>query len=143
MNPIAVYLPADARGHTIPQASGIVGSPSEEWLEAGAGERGYVLLDYEPPSAAVNIKTFGDRCYHAADRHQRHYPSHKRMLLPERALIRVGTYWPDRGVVALDWTTVTPEFALRQIGEWLGLDAEVEIAQDLRATHLVDATGGR
>lgn len=90
MKDYAVFIPADMHlsapttAATIDPASGIVGVPFEE--------PGRLNLYYEGNRfRAKNIRTFADRCYHAASRLETRYPTIACGLFPERDFEQVGT----------------------------------------------------
>lgn len=91
--PHDIYVPRDPA--LIDGGAGIVGTPASEWMHDmhPALHENRLVIDYEARGPSVNIKTFADRCYHAADRQQSHYATHKRMWIRRDALIPAGRYW--------------------------------------------------
>jgi hypothetical protein len=152
-----VYVPREGSHlHAIlAPGTGIVGSNAAEWLGGDSdGDDGKVMLDYQPVSQAVNITTFADRCYHAFDRHVRHYPTHQRLLADAEQLWPVAFYWRPEGRVEVSGAgaglrSVLPDGqALYKLAEWLGLPRDEAawagptndaLTRELRATHRVTA----
>lgn len=110
IEPFTIYVP-------------MVGSSIERMLDLGAGivgrqdpEGDRVHVHYENPGISGNVRTWADRCYHAADRMATDCPTHK-------------TFWPRAdellvvGYFHLDGRQSTIEIAdSEKVGAWLGLD---------------------
>lgn len=102
---LKVYVPiSDTLLTRIAPGSGVVGSP----------EGGRLRIDFEGNLyGAVNIKTYADRCYHAADRHRTRYPTVARMFVARSELAEVGELL-DHGVVPNN------AFSVDSLLTWLG-----------------------
>lgn len=101
----AVYVPHEeaAWARTIARGAGIVGSPAGEWHPSDLNlSDGRLTVDYEEPANYANIITFADRVYHAYDRQLSRYPTHKRMWILERELVKVGQFYPTHGRVEVN-----------------------------------------
>jgi hypothetical protein len=130
----AVYVPHEEApaGKTIARGAGIVGSPAGEWHPSDSSlSDGRLTVDYEEPGRYANIITFADRVYHAYDRQLSRYPTHKRMWILERELVKVGIFYPTHGRVE-----VTDGQALYSLLRWLDLPLNDEgsdkLAEQLR-----------
>lgn len=142
---ITVYVPREGshlRALLAPK-TGIVGSNAGEWL--GEGNERKLLIDYQPVSTAVNIVTFADRCYHAYDRHVRHYPTHQRMLADAEDLWPVAFYWAPEGRVQVSGagaglqSVLTDGQAFVELARWTGHPTDDDgleaLHHDMQATH--------
>jgi hypothetical protein len=90
-----VYVPAGdhpATG-TIVAASGIVGRPDGSGLTEICFEGGIY--------GQVNMTSLADRVGHAYDRMAADYPTTAKMVVPEDALIAVGTFMPKEARIEL------------------------------------------
>lgn len=92
--PVRVYVPkAGSRAEdAIDDRSAIVGTPASDWLEHG-GPEDIVVLDFEGARySQFNMRTFADRCLHAAGRHVQHYPTVARLLVDEGEVTAIGSF---------------------------------------------------
>lgn len=118
--PVNVYLPApdacDLR-RTIAKGAGIVGLPIDE----------SVLIYYEGNLyGSINIVTYGDRCFHAADRMMwkgRGYPTIAQALVLPEQLLYIGTF--DGRQVMLD--PYHPTSARDSLMAWLEQPADLDL----------------
>lgn len=113
-----------------------VGSFIERVTDLGAGIVGRPLtgppegvrahVHYENPSPAVNVRTWADRCYHAADRMATDYATHKQMSPEVDELLVVGYFRLDGRQSRIEVNDS------EKIAAWLGLDylpdAELEFS---------------
>lgn len=106
MREVAVYIPTPGAGTAIDAGSGIVGRfTSGHHLE----------VYYEGNRfGAVNIVTFADRVYHAADRMESSYPTSARGVFPAFDFEHVGTLMPDRVQLLPDGGKLT------RLARWIG-----------------------
>lgn len=90
-----VYVPAGDHPATgmIAPASGIVGRPDGSGLTEIYFEGG--IYDQ------VNMASLADRVAHAYGRLAENYPTAARMVVPQDAVIAVGTYVPGEGRIEL------------------------------------------
>ena len=90
-----VYVPAGDHPATatIAPASGIVGRPDGSGLTEIYFEGG--IYDQ------VNMASLADRVAHAYGRLAENYPTAARMVVPQDAIIAVGTYVPGEGRIEL------------------------------------------
>lgn len=103
---IDAYLPT-ATDPVIAAGSGIVGVP--------AGDR--IFIHYEGNLyRSENIKTFADRCHHAADRHFARYPTIARAHVRPESFHRIGYLNVVWGEVHVE-----PEH-LAELAAWLGVE---------------------
>jgi hypothetical protein len=107
-----VYVPREGVDTTIASGSGIVGRPNAE-------DPRIIVMDYEGNLyGAENLREYGQRVMHAADRSVTHYPTvARRALSLERvaeAFVLIGTY--DYHEDRLD---VTDAEAQGQLDRWL------------------------
>jgi len=122
---LTVYIPVDGHYTPIAETSGVVGTTTRD---ADRNPTGSVLVDYEANLyGAANIITWADRVAHAASRHVHRYPTSARSLLPEDAVLAIGSYDVDRQEVTLD-----PGVEGR-LANWIGVLPTL-LAPELRVT---------
>jgi len=113
-----VYIPRTAEGviGRIASGSGMVGRPVSIESESVGAAGETIEVDFEGNLyQASNMKTWGDRVYHAAGRAATRYPTMARAQVLASALLAVGTLDTTDGVVTID-----PEHA-GAVARWLNV----------------------
>lgn len=87
---LAVYVPGPGSFQPAPR-SAIVGTPTETG----------VVIDYEGDIYGWGL-SYRERLAHAADRHIQHYPTVARASVPAGALVRVGSWHAELGVLEVE-----------------------------------------
>lgn len=106
MEAIDVFIPAphSRLRAVIDRGSGIVGTPAREFLGQDGSDpldEQRVIIDYEGNRFhAANMKTFADRVFHAAGRHEHRYPTVARSMVPRDELVLLGSFDGERIYVA-------------------------------------------
>ena len=146
MTAIQVYVPdPDAPAHValsvagIDRGSGIVGTRTHQWHGAPDDGCDDLIIHYEGNRFGyANVHTFADRVRIAAARHIEHYPTIAMQAAPCRALVAVGSFYPEHGRVE-----ITDARGLVALAKWLdqgtwelfGVDERV-FAEQLRRDEL-------
>lgn len=130
---LKVYVPAaDTRARSHMEAgAGIVGT--SEGTDDDDDAR--TLVYYQERTSAVNVITFADRVFHAADRLRHQAQTHRLCALPSAQLIEVGYFDENEGRVLLDTTNAD---AAAELARWLDADElDASELECLGAQHFV------
>lgn len=115
--PVYVPVPDSPADALIDQRSGVVGQPN-------GGERIHVYFEGNR-YGAVNMRTLGERVWHAYDRMAQSYPTVAQAFIDRKDLIRVGTFYPEHKKLDVDDAT-----GLTALMKWMDCDS-VELAREL------------